>query len=153
MEATILILAFLAGVSNAFMDRTKHLSSWIGSTWYNLESGWWYDYAHPQVSWKRKYKNGRKQDGPRFFLSTTFFVFLTDAWHFSQAMWRRFFIGVVLVYGVTLALKYWEGGEIGPVLGMFQIRWIDAPFWNNTINLTIDAVTISVSYLIAFNLF
>lgn len=40
---------------------------------------------NPKESWRNKYKGGDPQAGPKFPLSTTWLVFLTDAWHLFQA--------------------------------------------------------------------
>lgn len=37
-----------------------------------------------RLSWKNKYKNGDKTQGPRFWKSTTWLVFVTDGWHLLQ---------------------------------------------------------------------
>lgn len=44
------------------------------------KQNWW----NPNISWKNKYKNNDPTQGPKFFGSTTFLVWLTDAWHFSK---------------------------------------------------------------------
>lgn len=36
---------------------------------------------NPELSWKNKYKNGDPSQGPKFFGSTSAFVFTTDAYH------------------------------------------------------------------------
>jgi hypothetical protein len=45
------------------------------SVFSNLNEAWW----NPVWSWRNKYKGKLPYLGPRFFLSTTVFVFLTDA--------------------------------------------------------------------------
>ena len=45
------------------------------SVFSNLNETWW----NPVWSWRNKYKGKLPYLGPRFFLSTTVFVFLTDA--------------------------------------------------------------------------
>lgn len=47
-----------------------------------LDSYWW----NFNISWQNKYKNLDPSQGPRFFGSTTFLVWTTDAWHFFKAM-------------------------------------------------------------------
>ena len=41
---------------------------------------------NPLYSWKNKYKNGNPGHGPRFFLSTTWLVALTDGWHLFKLL-------------------------------------------------------------------
>ena len=50
------------------------------------------------MSWKNKYKEDEKT--PKFFGSTTFFVFLTDAWHLFKFVKNTFNI----VFGVSMFL-------------------------------------------------
>lgn len=77
----IIIIAALAGLAG-LLDGVKdslqfHFSSSFARNW-NAE------YWNPSKSWRRKYKNGDPNNGPAFFGSTTFLVFLTDAWHLSK---------------------------------------------------------------------
>lgn len=53
-------------------------------------------FFNPSVSWKNKYKNNDPTLGPKFFGSTTFLAFTTDAWHLAKSlMLILLFIGVV----------------------------------------------------------
>lgn len=135
MTALILILAVLAGLSNAIMDRTKTKSMWNSSIWSKLpEDNWWVKWAGPNA-WLNKWKlddNGKSTGKPRFFLSTTAFVFVTDAWHFFQMMWRNLMMVIIIIYG------YFGMGDVN--------LWI-IPNW------IFDYIFISVAYLISFNVF
>jgi len=42
------------------------------------------NWFNPKISWKNKYKNNDPKQGAKFFGSTTFLVWTTDAWHFFQ---------------------------------------------------------------------
>lgn len=53
------------------------------------------------VSWRNKYKNGNKELGPKFFGSTTFLVFITDAWHLFQ-----FFCNSFIILGIIFSIHY-----------------------------------------------
>ena len=70
-----LILFFIAGIANAFMDTIAHKGGGIlpRNKWWTMKD-----------SWKNKWKNGDPKQGERFFLSSTALVFVTDAWHFFQ---------------------------------------------------------------------
>ena len=70
-----------------------HYSS---SIFYNLKNKIFWD---PQESWKNKYKNNDPEFGPKFPLSTTLLVGLTDAWHLFKLL-RTFFIftGIFLIF-------------------------------------------------------
>ncbi len=41
---------------------------------------------NPKISWRNKYKNGDPAQGPRFPLSATVLVFLTDGWHLFSTL-------------------------------------------------------------------
>lgn len=143
------LFLFLAGVSNAFMDKTKNASDWKNSRWWELpEDDWWYKWANPKVSWKNKWKDGKKENGPRFLLSSTFFVFITDCWHFAQSMWRRFIMAGFAVYGIGMAYRYTETETLGMIqFGMQNV------LWGNILNVFADILALSIVYLVGFNLF
>ncbi len=70
-----IILIVASAWGKAFMDLCKHeaLKDW---------GDWWSEHK----SWINKYKNGDPNQGPAFFGSTTFLVFMTDGWHFWQKL-------------------------------------------------------------------
>lgn len=41
---------------------------------------------NPVVSWRNKYLHGMKEYGPKFWGSTTWFVWITDGWHLFQSL-------------------------------------------------------------------
>jgi hypothetical protein len=53
---------------------------------------------NPDLSWKNKYKGGDPNLGPRFFGSTTAFVFTTDAYHALRTSKNLVNTGVVVFY-------------------------------------------------------
>lgn len=53
-------------------------------------------YWNPAISWQNKYKEDLKT--PKFFGSTTFLVFLTDAWHLFDFLQTIFCITAMVVY-------------------------------------------------------
>lgn len=57
--------------------------------------GMWYD---PRISWKLKYKNQDQEQGPAFFGSTTFLVWITDAWHFFQTIMLSSFNVIICIF-------------------------------------------------------
>jgi len=59
-------------------------------------------------SWRNKYKNGRKDEGPKFFGSTTFLVFTTDAWHLFQFISNSLIIvSIVILAQPFFHLVWW----------------------------------------------
>lgn len=77
MYLTLFIIAFTA---KAIMDLLAHKYSQTIFAGYNRQ------FWNPAVSHRNKYKAGAKQFGPRFPGSTTWAVFLSDAWHLFQAL-------------------------------------------------------------------
>lgn len=86
----ILAVLTIGAISKATMDILRfHFKESIFS---DLNVNWW----NPRISWKNKYKNGSITI-PRFFGSTTFLVWITDAWHlFQMIMLNCFFLSIVL---------------------------------------------------------
>lgn len=91
------ILVALAGAFNAAMDTLQfHFPVSV----FKHRGGWW----NPELSWMNKYKDRDKTQGPRFPGSTTFLIFLTDAWHLFQTISFTFFIVAIISY--TPATEY-----------------------------------------------
>jgi hypothetical protein len=71
----IFIIITLAGFFEGAMDTLQfHFHTSIFS---KIDSTFW----NPENSWKNKYLDGDPSKGPKFPLSTTFLVSLTDGWH------------------------------------------------------------------------
>ena len=75
----VLILVAVAACANSIMDAIQFRKLGKGYDWWDKET-----------SWRRKWKDGDSKNGEAFLGSSTFFVFLTDAWHFFQMV--MFFI-------------------------------------------------------------
>ena len=80
---TILVLSvsvlfiIIAGASEAVMDKVQfHYNKSIFWNEEKYKQNFW----DPTRSWVNKYKQGSTYE-PKFWGSTTFFVFTTDAWH------------------------------------------------------------------------
>lgn len=106
---TILIsLVILSGFFDGFMDhfqfRLTYKHPW------NLDP-----FFDPEASWMNKYKGLKKENGPAFFGSTTFLVFLTDGWHFFKALkWACLQAAIILAITIEV-IPEWP--------------WIDLPIW------------------------
>ena len=98
---TSVILISLAAIFNAVMDTLSfRYSTSIFSNYPKLKQ-----YLDPSVSWENKYKNGDPAQGPRFFGSETFLVFLTDGWHLAKTFMILCFSGAAVTY--TSLLESW----------------------------------------------
>lgn len=79
----ILLISFKA-ICKAISDTL--LFHYSDSIFYHHHDSFW----DTNISWRRKYKNGIPESGPKFFLSTTVLVFLTDGWHLVNWINNRF---------------------------------------------------------------
>ena len=66
-----------------------------------FKNAYWFN---PNGSWKNKYKDNDPTKGPKFFGSTTFLVFTTDAWHFFQMIMLSC-LSLIPLIPLTLYLK------------------------------------------------
>ncbi len=116
-----ILLFALSGLAEAIMDTLQfHYGK---SIFKNFKQEFW----DPSISWKNKYKDGEPAAGPKFWGSTTFFVGITDGWHFAKLLRNLFlFIGIFflaynycglwpvllhvivsrLIYGISFTLFY-----------------------------------------------
>lgn len=62
---------------------------------------------NPAISWRNKWKNGDPAQGERFWGSSTFLVWTTDAWHLLQFI-------MLTAFQLAIAL---------PVIRLLQLRW------------------------------
>jgi len=87
MTTTIIILsvltlqAILGGLFKAIMDTLQF--HYNRSVFNKVDRRSYWD---PQHSWKNKYLHGMAEYGPKFWGSTTWFVFVTDGWHLFQML-------------------------------------------------------------------
>lgn len=101
-------LVFCAGISNAVQDTLVHhySTSIFPQNQQETTLGAGPIFWNPELSWKNKYTDW---DGgirtPRFPLSTTALVFLTDAWHLFQ------FITFTL-YQASMFLLVWHAWQV-----------------------------------------
>lgn len=88
-----LILVCLAAAAEAVMDKIQfHFDRSVFSDPARHNQLFW----NPRVSWKNKWDETLKK--PKFFLSTTMLVFLTDAWHlFKFVKNTAIFLGLPLM--------------------------------------------------------
>ena len=86
-----IILISLSAICKAICDKIQfHFSTSIFEKW----GLFW----NPRKSWRNKWKNGDKEQGESFFLSSTWLVGFTDAWHLFQSLQWTFIILSVLFF-------------------------------------------------------
>jgi hypothetical protein len=106
-----LILVILAGILNAAMDIIVSTSRYNKSVFKTLSKKW-EPFFDSTISWQNKWKNGDRNQGEKFFGSSTFLVWTTDAWHlFKTTMLLCFSIAIVtyspMVHPIIDAVIYW----------------------------------------------
>lgn len=72
--------AIISGVSKAGRDTLAH--HFESSIFKNLNPLFW----NPVLSGNNKWKDGNKENGEKFFLSSTLWVALTEAWHIFETL-------------------------------------------------------------------
>jgi hypothetical protein len=83
-------------------------------------------YWNPVLSCRNKYKNGNKEEGPKFFGSTTFLVWTTDAWHrydmlYMTAQQLPFCVIAVHALVVRFSANGWWYLLVLPLLGLVKL--------------------------------
>ena len=100
MTPPVRILAFCfamvlcAAMANAVMDTlTTRYADSVFARLSPAAQKWW----NPELSWPNKWKDGNRLHGEAFPLSSTAFVFTTDAWHCFK------FITILFIYAAIFA--------------------------------------------------
>ncbi len=96
-----LVLVAMSGGLNAVMDTLQFHYSTSVFSYFNPK------FWDTQISSWNKYKDGDKNKGSAFLGSTTFFVFITDAWHLFQSLFLLSIIGAIVFY-TTLYGQLWD---------------------------------------------
>lgn len=92
MVAIFILLASIAGISVAIMDRIQHYD--------NVGSGWWSRDAYHNAKYRFMAKYPRV---PKWFVSS-FLVMFLDAWHFLKILSLLCFFGLTALYNWPIAL-------------------------------------------------
>ena len=92
----------MAAICNAGMDIIAH--KYHQSIFVKWNQHFW----NPNASWTNKYKSKTSRE-PKFFGSTTFLVFTTDAWHLFQFLSNSFMvITIMIALSQVKDLVWWE---------------------------------------------
>ena len=105
-----LLLVILSAILNAVMDTLN--ARYSTSLLYNNKWPKFNQFTDPALSWKNKWKNGNRTQGERFFGSSTFLVWTTDAWHLSKTLMLLCFSIAIVTYSPIIhpiidAVTYW----------------------------------------------
>lgn len=91
-------LVFVAGASKGFNETLQFHWSYFRKKFPKADPLWF----NPAVSWKNKYKNNNRLEGPKFPLSTSVLVAFTDQYHLNTFINR-------LAWTSTVVIKIGEG--------------------------------------------
>jgi hypothetical protein len=95
----IILFLTIAGLAEAGMDALAH--DFEGSIFKDANPNFW----NPIISGGNKWKNGDRNQGERFFLSSTLLVGFTEGWHLFKMVRTLFLFGAVaLICGWIIAL-------------------------------------------------
>ena len=114
MGALLVALCLLAGLGKAVSDSAAHGSPRL--------LRWFPRWAGPE-SWANKYRNNDPAQGPRFWLSTTVLVLVTDLWHAANAFTGACLDAAVLVAGWPV-YRWWA------VAGIVARRIVFQPLYS-----------------------
>lgn len=94
LSIATIVLVVGAGICNAVMDTLKH--HYEASIFNKYNENFW----NPEKSWKNKwgwdYNKGKPK--PKYWGSTTFLVFTTDAWHLFQFLQLKCIFGALSLW-------------------------------------------------------
>ena len=84
----------LGGVCDAISEELLHHYSLVKEKFPNIKD----KFFNPEISWHNKYKNGDEKQGDAFFGSSTVFVGVTDAFHFSRSIKQTMWLGGLITF-------------------------------------------------------
>ena len=86
-------LIFLAGAARGFNEGLQFQYNGFAKIFPDANKQWFY----PAHSFRNKYKDGDPAKGPKFPLSTTVLVFLTDQYHLNNFIQRASITGALVI--------------------------------------------------------
>lgn len=86
-------LVFVGGAAKGF-NETLHFNYKAFEKAFPGVNENWFD---PQVSWRNKYRDGDPDNGPKFFLSTSVFVMITDQYHLNNFIHRAALMSALVI--------------------------------------------------------
>jgi hypothetical protein len=98
---SLIVMLLCSAITKSIMDTISF--TFASSKLKNLGK-WW----NPAISWKNKWKNGDPTQGERFFGSSTFFVSLTNAWHFFQHFFLLPLFLIPIAYSQIFPIVNWK---------------------------------------------
>lgn len=94
--------AFVAGYAEGMQDVLSFHPDNFSKMHPNANKQFWL----PDYSWKNKWKNGDKSQGEKFFGSSSFLVWTTDAWHGLKSINRVGTLGASIIIPIGSKKKW-----------------------------------------------
>lgn len=88
----LILLPILGGITDAIKDTVNF--HYLQSIFIKFPSRFW----DGEISWMNKYKDQDYHKGPKFFGSTTIFVWTTDAWHLFKTLNKLIWYGGIFLF-------------------------------------------------------
>lgn len=130
-----LLFIMISGASEAVMDKVQfHYEKSIFWNEEKYKQNFW----DPERSWVNKYKPGSVSE-PKFWGSTTYFVFTTDAWHLFKFFKNTF---IFLSMGISMFASNFISQEFDFSNILFILLYILAgrAFYGLSFNLMFDKI-------------
>lgn len=96
-----IILFFIASILNGAMD--MNFNMYDRSIFSKLKGNFW----NPSESWKNKWKNGDREQGERFWGSSTVFVSFTDSWHLFKGAMLVAILSAIITFDMYYIVEIW----------------------------------------------
>lgn len=84
---------FLAGAANGQVEILRNHYPTFAVHYPNANPDYW----NPQESWRNKWRNGDPAQGERYFGSSTFLAWNTDAYHLFRTIEKTAITGAVII--------------------------------------------------------
>jgi hypothetical protein len=86
-------LAFVAGSSKGFNETLQFNYQKFRETFGGTNDQWF----NPKISWRNKYEGGNPDNGPKYFLSTSLLVMLTDQYHLNNFIHKSAILSALVI--------------------------------------------------------
>ena len=97
-------LSFVSGTTNGLNQTISHHYSSFKTVFPKANDRYW----NPEYSWMNKYKGGDQHAGPKYFGSTTFLAWTTDAYHLTNTVSRATLFSAGVSIGIGEKRPWWH---------------------------------------------
>jgi hypothetical protein len=130
-----LLFIMISGASEAVMDKVQfHYEKSIFWNEEKYKQNFW----DPERSWVNKYKPGSTSE-PKFWGSTTYFVFTTDAWHLFK-FFKNTFLFISMGTSMYASSFFSKEFDLSNILLILLFVIIGRAFYGLSFNLMFDKI-------------